>query len=140
MAIKIYMLDTCICSFIQREQPVQVLQRLQQARTKRQRIVISAITYAEMRFGATSKKASPKHLALVDAFILRLDAVLPWDQAAIDEAAIIRRTLSDLGTPIGANDTAIAGHALAMNAVLVTNNLREFERVPNLALEDWTQD
>ncbi|HPY42003.1 MAG TPA: VapC toxin family PIN domain ribonuclease, partial [Thiolinea sp.] len=71
---------------------------------------------------------------------LRLDAVLPWDQAAIDEAAIIRRTLSDLGTPIGANDTAIAGHALAMNAVLVTNNLREFERAPNLVLEDWTQD
>jgi tRNA(fMet)-specific endonuclease VapC len=140
MAMKIYMLDTCICSFIQREQPVQVLQRLQQARAKRQRIVISAITHAEMRFGATSKKTLPKHLVLVDAFILRLDAVLPWDQAAIDEAPIIRRTLSDLGIPIGANDTAIAAHALAMNAVLVTNNLHEFERVPNLALEDWTQD
>ena len=65
MALTTYMLDTCICSFIQREQPLLVLQRLQQARQQRQAIVISAITYAEMRFGATSRKASAKHIAMV---------------------------------------------------------------------------
>ena len=59
MAVTQYMLDTCICSFIQREKPLQLLQRLQDARDQRHRIVISAITYAEMRFGATSRKASP---------------------------------------------------------------------------------
>lgn len=138
MAVKLYMLDTCICSFIQREQPLQVLQRLQDARTRRQQIVISAITYAEIRFGATSKKASQKHVAMVEAFLLRLDAILPWDASAVDKTAILKRQLSDLGTPIGANDTAIAGHALSVGAILVTNNTREFERVPGLVVEDWS--
>jgi len=138
MPVKIYMLDTCICSFIQREQPQQVLQRLQQTHSQQHQIVVSAITYAEMRFGATSRKASKKHVTLVNAFLARLDAVLPWDAAAVDKTAIIKRQLSDLGTPIGSNDTAIAGHALATQAILVTNNLREFNRVDGLVLEDWS--
>ena len=65
---KIYMLDTCICSFIMREQPDAVLQRLAQAVLRNQRIVVSAITYSEMRFGATGPKASPRHTVRVDAF------------------------------------------------------------------------
>lgn len=138
MPVKTYMLDTCICSFIQREQPQQVLERLQQAHAQHHRIVISAITYAEMRFGATSRKASKKHVVLVNAFIARLDEVLPWDAAAVDQTAIIKRQLSDLGTPIGPNDTAIAGHALSSQAILVTNNVREFNRVDGLVLEDWS--
>lgn len=138
MALTTYMLDTCICSFIQREQPLLVLQRLQQARQQRQAIVISAITYAEMRFGATSRKASAKHIAMVEAFLLRLDGILPWDVAAVDHTALIRRELADLGTPIGANDTAIAGHARSLGLILVTNNTREFSRVAGLRLEDWT--
>ncbi|WMP19184.1 type II toxin-antitoxin system VapC family toxin [Thiothrix lacustris] len=116
---------------------MQVLQRLQQARDQHDQVVISAITYAEMRFGATSKKASPKHIKLVEAFILRLDGIVPWDKDAVDHTAHIKRWLSDAGTPIGNNDTAIAGHALAVGAILVTNNLREFERVPSLTVEDW---
>ncbi|SWK41993.1 putative DNA binding protein [Klebsiella pneumoniae] len=116
------MLDTCICSFIMREQPEAVLKRLEQAVLRGQRIVVSAITYSEMRFGATGPKASPRHVELVDAFCARLDAILPW-----------------AGTPIGPNDTAIAGHAIAAGAVLVTNNTREFERVPGLVLEDWVR-
>lgn len=137
MALKRYMLDTCICSFIQREQPIQVLERLHQARQQDGEIVISAVTYAEMRFGATSRKASKKHLAMVESFLVRLDAVLPWDVEAVDATAIIKRQLSDAGTPIGTNDTAIAGHALSVGAVLVTNNTREFERVDGLTIEDW---
>lgn len=133
---KRYMLDTCICSFIMREHPVEVLQRLQSASQKHQ-IVISAITYAEMRYGSIGKKASPKHTEWVDQFISRLDKILPWDTSAVDETVRIKKVLSDAGLSIGVNDTAIAGHAISSNCVLVTNNTREFKRVPNLIYEDW---
>jgi tRNA(fMet)-specific endonuclease VapC len=103
-----------------------------------QRIVISAITYAEMRFGSIGKKASPRLASLISAFVARLDGILPWDAAAVDETTRIRIELASLGTPIGNNDAAIAGHALVSNAVLVTDNVREFERVPGLRIEDWT--
>ena len=66
------MLDTNICSFIMREQPESVLKRLEQAVMRRNRIVVSAITYAEMQFGAIGKKASPRHGQLVQAFCFRL--------------------------------------------------------------------
>lgn len=133
------MLDTNICSFIMREQPEAVIRRLEQAVLRNHRIVVSAITYAEMRFGATGKKASPRHVQLVDAFCARLDAVLPWDRAAVDATTEIKTALAAVGTPIGPNDTAIAGHAIAAGAILVTNNTREFERVPDLTLEDWVK-
>ena len=134
---KTYMLDTNICSFIMREQPAAVIKRLEQAVLRNHRIVVSAITYAEMRFGATGPKASPRHIALVDAFCARLDAILPWDRAAVDATTEIKMALRLAGTPIGPNDTAIAGHAIG--AILVTNNTREFERVPDLVLEDWVK-
>lgn len=136
---KIYMLDTCICSFIMREQPDTVLERLAQAVLRNHRIVISAITYSEMRFGATGPKASPRHIGLVDAFCARLDAILPWDRVAVDATTDVKVALRLAGTPIGPNNTAIAGHAKSAGAVLVTNNTREFERVPGLALEDWVK-
>lgn len=85
-----------------------------------------------MRFGAVGKKASPRHGQLVDAFCARLDAVLPWDRAAVDATMEVNATLAAAGTPIGPDDTAIAGHAIAAEAILVTNNTREFERVVGL--------
>nr|WP_241018726.1 PIN domain-containing protein [Pantoea ananatis] len=133
------MLDTNICSFIMREQPEAVRKRLELEVLRGNRIVISAITYQEMRFGATGPKASPRHVQLVEEFCTRLDAVLPWDRAAVDATTDIRVALRLAGTPIGPNDTAIAGHAIAAGAVLVTNNTREFARVPDLALEDWVK-
>jgi len=122
-----------------REQPDAVLRRLAQAVLRNQRIVVSAITYSEMRFGATGPKASPRHNELVDAFCARLDAILPWDRAAVDATTDVKVALRLDGTPIGTNDTAIAGHAIAAGAILVTNNTREFERVPGLILEDWAK-
>lgn len=131
------MLDTNICSFIMRDQPESVIRRLEQMVIRNHRIVISAITYAEMRFGAIGKKASPRHARLVDAFCARLDAILPWDWAAVDATTEIKMILAAVGTPIGANDSAIAGHAISAGTILVTNNTREFELVPGLKLEHW---
>ena len=71
---KTYMLDTNICSFIMREQPEAVIRRLEQAVLRNHRIVVSAITYSEMRFGATGPKASPRHVQLVDAAGARVAA------------------------------------------------------------------
>jgi tRNA(fMet)-specific endonuclease VapC len=134
-----FMLDTCICSYIMRERPESVLQRLAAEVEKNNRIVISAITYAEMRYGEIGKKASPKHKTLVDAFVKRLDAVLSWDVNAVDSMIAVKAQLTQAGTPIGDNDSAIAGHAIASGCTLVTNNLREFSRVERLVYEDWVQ-
>ena len=132
-----YMLDTCICSFIMRERPECVLQRLAAEVTRNNRIVISAITYAEMRYGQIGKKASPKHKTLVDEFVKRLDEVLPWDRNAVDATVEVKLNLAQGGLTIGENDTAVAGHAIAMGCTLVTNNVLEFSRVAGLAYEDW---
>jgi tRNA(fMet)-specific endonuclease VapC len=132
------MLDTNICSFIMRERPEALLKVLQGHVENKDRLVISAVTYAELRFGAIGKKASPKHNLIVDQFMERIDAVLPWDKAAVEATATIKRYLAERGTPIGANDAAIAGNAIAAGCVLVTNNTREFERVPDLRVEDWS--
>lgn len=135
----IYMLDTNICSFIMRERPPAVLDRLQQAIAFRNSIAISVITYYEMLLGAFGKNVSPRHARLVEAFVARLSTILPWDRAAAEQAMRVRRDLSAKGTPIGGNDVMIAGHALAADCVLITNNTREFSRVVGLRVEDWAE-
>ncbi|MDQ7732586.1 type II toxin-antitoxin system VapC family toxin [Halomonas sp. SpR1] len=132
-----YMLDTCICSFIMRERAASVISRLATEVEQGNRMVVSTITYAEMRYGQIGKKASAKHKSLVDEFVKRLDAVLPWDKQAVDATVEIMRVLAKAGTPIGSNDAAIAGHAIASGCTVVTNNVREFSRVPGLVYEDW---
>ncbi len=131
------MRDTCIFSFITREHPVSVLQRLAEEVAQNNRIVISAMTYAEMRYGQIGKKPSPKHKTLADEFVKRLDEVLPWDRAAVDATVEVKTQLTKAGLVIGENDTAIAGHAVASGCVVVTNNVREFSRVPGLSYKDW---
>ncbi|MDZ4382077.1 MAG: type II toxin-antitoxin system VapC family toxin [Parvibaculum sp.] len=136
----IYMLDTNICSFIMRERPPFVLERLQEAAEGQHRIVISVITYYEMLLGTVGRNASPRHARLVDAFVARLSAILPWDAAAAERATRIKQHLAAKGTPIGGNDIMIAGHALAAECVLATNNTREFARVEGLQIEDWAAE
>nr|WP_205905351.1 type II toxin-antitoxin system VapC family toxin [Collimonas pratensis] len=131
------MLDTNIFSSIMHKLPSSLPIRLEQCITSQGRIVISAITYSEMRFGTIGPKAKPKHVDMVDAFIARLDGILAWDAAAVDATTNIRSMLAKAGTPIGINDAAIAGHAIASGSVLVTNNIKEFRRVPGLIYEDW---
>jgi tRNA(fMet)-specific endonuclease VapC len=135
----VYMLDTNICAFIMRERPAAVLERLQAAVESQHQIVISVITYYEMLLGTVGRNASPRHAGLVEAFAARLSAILPWEAAAAVEAARIKQDLAAKGTLIGGNDIMIAGHALAAECVLVTNNVREFARVDGLRIENWVE-
>lgn len=134
-----YMLDTNICSFIIRNRPASLLVQLQQCAAAGDHICISAITYAELLFGAHSRHASPKMSAIIAEFISRLGSVAPWGMAAAQEAALIKRALDDAGQPIGPNDLLIAGHAKADSAILVTDNVREFGRVAELRYENWME-
>jgi tRNA(fMet)-specific endonuclease VapC len=120
-----------------REQPIEILKKLQSVVGNQHRIVISAITYQEMQYGLLGKKASPSHVVLVNEFLKRVDEILPWDKAAVDATTEVKRDLMEKGTPIGNNDIAIAGHAISKGCVLVTNNTREFSRVSGLTYEDW---
>lgn len=132
---KTYMLDTGICALILREQPAALLKRLEQAVLDGDRIVVSAVTWAEISLAA--RESGPAAQQLADAFAARLDAVLPWDRAAVDATTAVKVVLRLAGTPIGPNDTAVAGHAIAVGAVLVTGKGGEFARVPEHTLEDW---
>jgi tRNA(fMet)-specific endonuclease VapC len=136
---RVYMLDTNICSFIIRQRPVSVVGRLQAVAEAGDSAVISVITYYEMLLGTIGRRASPRHAPLVEAFVARLSAILPWDRSAAEESTRIRQELASRGTPIGGNDTMIAGHARVAGCVLVTNNVREFGRVGGLLVEDWVE-
>ena len=139
MAKSIYMLDTNICSFLIRNKPDYLLDKLQAAVIAKNEIVISSMTYAELMFGAVNKKSSPKMPAIVSEFVERLDAILAWDKKAVEASTIIKKQLDAQGTPIGHNDMLIAGHCISVEAILITDNVREFQRVENLAFENWVK-
>jgi tRNA(fMet)-specific endonuclease VapC len=130
------MLDTNICSFLMRHDP-NVRARLLSCVASGGQIILSAITYSELKDGVLGPKASPRHAELLDEFLVRVDAIAGWDETAVERTAAIRADLRARGTPISPNDSAIAGHALALGALLITNNVREFSRVPGLKIEDW---
>lgn len=135
--MRVYMLDTNICSYIMRKHPIEVLNKMDAVVRANNSIVISAVTYAEMQFGAIGKKANPNHGVIVENFMKCVDMVFPWDRLAVDITTGIRKALSDNGNIIGSNDMAIAGTAISTGSILVTNNTKEFERVPGLEYENW---
>lgn len=98
-------------------------------------LCISAITVAELRYGA-ARRASTKLHDLIDAFTADV-AVLPFDDECAMHFGTIAAALAAHGTPIGELDVLIAAHALAAEATLVTNNVRHFARVDALAVENW---
>ena len=97
---------------------------------------ISAITCAELLYGVERRPAAAKLRRLVDGF-LQIARVVPWDQPAALQHARVRHQLKLQGAPIGDFDEMIAGHALSMGAVLVTDNVKHFDRVEGLVLENW---
>jgi tRNA(fMet)-specific endonuclease VapC len=128
----LYMLDTDTVSFALRGMG-QVATRL--GRCKRSELCLSAVTVAELRFGA-AKRGSRKIHRAIDAFLSGVD-VLPFDQLAADRFGVVAATLANEGVPIGHMDALIAAHALSTGATLVTNNSRHFSKVGGLRLENW---
>lgn len=127
------MLDTNIVSALARDPHGPIVARI--AAAGADTIRLSIVVAAELRFGCL-RKASPRLTAQIDA-ILNSIPVLPFDAPADRDYARIRTALEAAGTPIGPNDLLIAAHALALDATLVTANQREFERVPDLRVENW---
>jgi len=127
-------LDTNICSYVLRRRPIAMLERF--AQLKRQQLWLSCIVAAELRFGA-AKLGVDLFSVAVESWLAGFD-IQAWPIQASEHYARIRAQLERAGTPIGAMDLLIAAHALANDSVLVTNNAREFARVPGLAVEEWT--
>jgi tRNA(fMet)-specific endonuclease VapC len=96
---------------------------------------MSAITLAELRFGA-DRKGSRKLHGLIDVLAAAIE-VAPFDESAATEFGRIGSFLAKRGTPIGEFDILIAAHAVALRCTLVTNNTRHFSKVPGLSLENW---
>lgn len=90
----------------------------------------------ELIYGAEKSAAPEKNLSVVEGFVARLE-VLAFDNDAAAQAGMIRSELARAGTPIGPYDQMIAGHARSQGLIVVTNNVREFERVSGLRIEDW---
>ncbi len=128
----LFMLDADTVSFALRGVG-EVGQRL--AKHKRSELCLSAITVAELRFGADKRRSRKIHNA-IDAFLSGV-AVLPFDNTAAEKFGFIAATLSAAGTPIGQLDTLIAGHALSVGATLVTNNDLHFSKVGGLRVVNW---
>ena len=130
----LYLLDTDTCSYAIRGDSAVLDARL--AKEKPDALAISAVTRAELMFGL-EKRGNPRALSrVVHGFLDRI-TVMPWDTAAADHFARLRASLERGGTPIGVMDTMIAGHALTLKATLVTNNLKHFQKVAALRLENW---
>lgn len=129
------LLDTNICIYIIKQQPASVLKHFLEYQIGD--IGISSITLSELHYGAAKSQHQDKNSRALEQFVTPLE-VVPFDDAAAQAYGAIRATLERAGTPIGAMDMLIAAHAVALAIPLVTNNTREFERVPGLTVVDWT--
>jgi len=126
-------LDTNICSYVLRRHPAGMVERFQGL--DRRLLWLSAIVAAELRFGAV-KLGSTRFQGAVEAWLSGFD-VLPWPVEASHHYARLRAELEAMGTPVGNLDLMIAAHALAEDSVVITNNAREFHRIPGVAVEEW---
>ena len=129
-----YMLDTNICIFTIKNRPQQVRDAFNRSHD---RLCISSVCLMELIYGAEKSASPEKNLSVVQGFSARLE-VLPYDELAASHTGQLRAELARSGTPIGPYDQLIAGHARSRGLIIVTNNRREFDRVPGLRVEDWT--
>jgi tRNA(fMet)-specific endonuclease VapC len=132
----VYMLDTDIASYIMNRASARAIQRLEAAAVGE--VCISAITRSELMYGVEVSPRREKDQRSLDIFLWHI-GVLDYPSDAAFHYAEIRAFLKTRGTIIGANDLFIAAHARCLGLTLVTNNTREFGRVPGLKMENWTE-
>ncbi len=131
-----YMLDTNICIYLIKKKPIKVLKKLRTFDLTD--IVISAITHSELEYGVVkSGRRKENHEALIK-FLAPLE-IVPYDDKAAVDYGQIRTHLEKKGAVIGAMDMLIGAHARSIPVILVTNNLKEFKRIPGLRVENWAK-
>lgn len=129
------LLDTNICIYIIKRKPVTVLERFRAYQVGD--IGISSITLSELRFGVAKSEHRVKNGKALEEFITPLE-ILPFGEEAALAYGEIRAALEKAGRVIGPMDMLIAAHAVALGVPMVTNNTKEFGRVPDLDVLDWT--
>ena len=130
-----YMLDTNICIYAIKNKPPEVIKNF--LAHNPDDICISSITYAELMHGVEKSQAVERNRMAITLFLSSI-SILPFGAQAAEEYGKVRADLKKIGTPIGPMDELIAGHARSEHLILVANNTREFFRVPDLEVEDWT--
>ena len=128
------MLDTNACIGIINNKPAQLRQKLFQVAVEQ--VAISQMVLYELEYGICRSQHQQRNRDNLNNF-LKYIQVLDWGEEQSQEAALVRCELMPLGQPIGHYDTLIAAHARSLKATQVTHNVREFERVQGLLLEDW---
>ena len=128
-----YMLDTNICIYVIKNRPAALRERFDQLA---EALCISTITLAELLYGVEKSARRSQNLEAVKQFTTRLE-VLPFSAKAAAHFGQMRTELQRMGLPCGSYDMLIAAHARSEGLVLITNNSREFERVPGLRLDNW---
>jgi len=129
-----YMLDTNICIYIIKKNPKSVLNKL--TSKSPDEVCISSITLGELEYGVAKSAHRTKNQEALLHFLMPLQ-VFNFDVEAAQAYGLVRAKLESIGRPIGAMDTLIAAHSLSVGSILVTNNIREFERVEGLQVENW---
>ena len=129
-----YMLDTNVCIHIMKNKPLSVMERFRQHESSD--VCISSITYAELCHGIDKSRNREQNRLALSVFLAGIQ-IIPFDARAAIQFGSLCTRLELAGTPIGVMDTLIASHALSVGLTVVTNNTREFSRVPGLPVEDW---
>jgi tRNA(fMet)-specific endonuclease VapC len=129
-----YILDTNICIYIIKNNPITVVEKFKQLTPND--IGISSVTLAELQYGVEKSQHQEKNRKALQHFILPLE-ILPFDENAAACYGNLRTQLEKKGQPIGCMDLMIAAHVLSLKLTLVANNLKEFTKVSHLLLENW---
>ncbi|NOZ74566.1 MAG: type II toxin-antitoxin system VapC family toxin [FCB group bacterium] len=132
-----FLLDTNICIYLIKKQPLAVLEKLMENTPAE--IGISSITVAELEYGVQKSRFRTKNQTALMMFLQPFE-IFPFTSESAIQYGIIRNRLEREGSIIGAMDLLIAAQALELDRILVTNNEREFKRVPNLKIQNWTKD
>ena len=129
-----YLLDTDICIYLIKRQPESVIGHLAEQQVGD--VGVSAVTVAELQYGVARSTQTERNARALELFLAPL-VIADFDAGAATAYGAVRAALERAGAPIGALDTLIAAHALSLGATLVTNNTREFGRVPGLVVANW---